>query len=113
MISTIPQIKFQVTFILLFADVLDLQTKKNPALSKFASNLFLERKKTLWEVDKMLTGHQHFLPFPQCFQKLSLSRSLNSGLCGKGLTLHHTILTYNDPKKETFLTHCGKWRKCW
>ena len=28
-------------------------------------------------------GYQRFLHFPQCFQKLSLSRSLDVGLCGK------------------------------
>ena len=28
-------------------------------------------------------GYQHFLPFPQCFQKPSFSGSL--GLCGKEL----------------------------
>ena len=29
--------------------------------------------------------YQHLLLFPQCFQKLSFSGSLKSGLCGKGL----------------------------
>ena len=32
------------------------------------------------------TGYQHFLLFPQCFQKLLLSRLLKSWLCGKELT---------------------------
>ena len=30
-------------------------------------------------------GYQHFLFFPQCFQKASFSGSLKSGLWGKGL----------------------------
>ena len=29
------------------------------------------------------------------------------------LALSHTILTFNDPWKETFWKHCGKMRKCW
>ena len=31
-------------------------------------------------------GFQHFLLFPRCFQKVSLSRSLKLGLCGKDLS---------------------------
>ena len=30
-------------------------------------------------------GYRHFLLFPQCFQKPSISGSLNLGLCGKEL----------------------------
>ena len=30
-------------------------------------------------------GNQHFLLFPQCFQKAAFSRSLKPGLCGKEL----------------------------
>ena len=30
-------------------------------------------------------GYQHFLLFPQCFQKASSSGSLKVGFCGKGL----------------------------
>ena len=33
-------------------------------------------------------GCQHFLPFPQCFQKATFSGSLKVGLCGKDLSLH-------------------------
>ena len=33
------------------------------------------------------TGYQHFLLFPQCFQRASFSGSLKSGLCGKGLNV--------------------------
>ena len=29
------------------------------------------------------------------------------------LTLCRTILTFNDPGKESFYKHCGKRRKCW
>ena len=31
-------------------------------------------------------GYQHFLLFPQCFQKSSFPGLLKSGLCGKELT---------------------------
>ena len=31
---------------------------------------------------------------------------------GGGLTLYHTIQTFNDPKEEGFGIHCGKRRKC-
>ena len=30
-------------------------------------------------------GYQHFLPFPQCFQKPSFFRSSKPGLFGEGL----------------------------
>ena len=35
-----------------------------------------------------------------------------SGLCGKELTLYHTIPTFNDPEKP-FENIVGKRRKCW
>ena len=38
---------------------------------------FLEKKEN--------AGYQHFLLFPQCFQKLSVSRSLNVRIAGKEL----------------------------
>ena len=31
----------------------------------------------------------------------------------KGLTLYHTILTFNDLKEDGFGKHCGERRKCW
>ena len=37
----------------------------------------------------------------------------NQGLFGKGLTLYHTILTFNDAEEEGFGKHCGKRRTCW
>ena len=72
-------------------------------------------------------GYQHFILFPQCFQKfLFPHRRQKSSLCGKGLmhlknvswrliwvetfcfiiqidlTLCHTIQTFNDPEIQTF-----------
>ena len=49
-------------------------------------------------------GYQHFLLFPQCFQKASFSGSLK--VYGKKLnlntlTLYHTIQTFNDPPRKT------------
>ena len=38
-------------------------------------------------------GNQHFLLFPQCFHKPSISG---------WLTLYHTITAFNDPEKEGF-----------
>ena len=32
---------------------------------------------------------------------------------GKGLTLYHTIPTFNNTIEESFGKHCGKRRKCW
>ena len=34
----------------------------------------------------------------ECFQKTHT----NKGMLWKGLTLYHTILTFNDPEKEAF-----------
>ena len=53
-------------------------------------------------------GCQHFLLFPQCFRKAS---ALESGLCGKELTLYHTNQTFHEPVRDSFLTYCGKRRK--
>ena len=33
------------------------------------------------------------------------------GFFAKGLTLYHTIPTFNDPEEETFGKHCGKRRR--
>ena len=40
-------------------------------------------------------GYQHFLLFPKCFQKASLSRSLKCGLWCKELTNYHVICKIN------------------
>ena len=39
----------------------------------------LIKKKTLWEKEKN-AGYQHFLLFPQCFQKASSLESFNLGM---------------------------------
>ena len=46
------------------------------------SNLFLDGKETLWEKEKN-GGDQHFLLFPQCFQKLSFLVSLKVIIMGQ------------------------------
>ena len=33
------------------------------------------------------SGFQHFLLFPQCLQRVSFSRALEVGLCGKGKSI--------------------------
>ena len=47
------------------------------------------------------------------FKRLVSQGRQKSSLCGKALTLYHTISTLNDPEKEAFWKHCGKRRKCW
>ena len=45
-------------------------------------------------------GYQHFLLFPQCFQKASFPGLFKAGiLTGKKLTLCHRIRTFNNRKK--------------
>ena len=51
-------------------------------------NLFQKHKFLLGWVESIAgkgenAGYQHFLLFPQCFQKPSVSGSLKLGLCGK------------------------------
>ena len=50
-------------------------------------------------------GYQHFLLFPQCFQKPFFPDLYKSGLCGKGLTaifyINRTIHTYVPPLGST------------
>ena len=46
-------------------------------------------------------GYKPFLLFAQCFFYQLLSQGCgNSGLFGKGLTLHNTIPSFNDPETE-------------
>ena len=53
------------------------------------------------------TGYQHFLLFPQCFQK-ALHVSISQDLCGKELTLFHTIVSFDAPKEGAFENILGK-----
>ena len=39
--------------------------------------------------------------------------TLMIGWLNWGLTLPHTIPTFNDPRDEVFGKHSGKRRKCW
>ena len=41
--------------------------------------------------------YRQFLLFPQCFQKTSNEGRKKQGFFGKGLTLSHTIQTFNKP----------------
>ena len=58
-------------------------------------------------------GNQHFLLFPQCFQKVSVS---GSGLCGKELTISEILFLYQTEPSPTgrggVWKHYGKRRKC-
>ena len=49
--------------------------------------------------------------FPTIFSKLFFQIAIKKlGLCGKGQTLWHAILTFNGPDKESFGKHCGNKR---
>ena len=48
-------------------------------------------------------GYQHFLLFPQCFQKASTIGSLKSGLCGKELSHYERDVKYlNEILNEVY-----------
>ena len=47
-------------------------------------------------------GYQHFLLFPQCFQKASFSGLLKSGYCDKELSSLSEDKTLNQSKFEAF-----------
>ena len=51
-------------------------------------------------------GFQHFLLFPQCFQKALYFRVVKSQNCVVYVKLHI------NPEKEDSRKHCGKRRKC-
>ena len=42
-------------------------------------------------------GYQHFLPFPQCFQKALYTGLLNVGLCGKRFIFYRTSQFWTCP----------------
>ena len=46
-------------------------------------------------------GDQHFLLFPQCFQKASFSRSLKVGLCGKELIKDNSLFLFQNSIRST------------
>ena len=62
-------------------------------LKAFADNKININKKLKFDLERIENilgkgenaGYQHFLLFPQCFQKFSFSGLLKSGLCGKEL----------------------------
>ena len=57
--------------------------------------------KTLLEKEKMLVPS--FFSFPDhVYRRLFPFGDQKLSLCGKGLTLHHTIRTYNDPEEEGY-----------
>ena len=56
-------------------------------------------------------GYQHFLLFPQCFPKPSFKLFV-SGLCGKELTLYHTMNPFDVVEEKGFIKHSGKTQKC-
>ena len=56
--------------------------------------------KTLWEKEKLLVTSK-FSFSHSVFKRLVLQTRKNQGLFGKGLTLYHTIPTFDNPEKET------------
>ena len=56
---------------------------------------------------------EHFLNEP-CSEKRGLMHLCDASRNKQViLSLYHTILTYNNPKKQDFGKHCWKRRKCW
>ena len=55
--------------------------------------------KTLWEKEKMLVTNI----FHNVFKRLFTQGHEKLGLCGKELTLYHTIQTFNNPEKRNLL----------
>ena len=52
-----------------------------------------------------------FSPFRRCFQRpslVSIAHVISELSFGKGLTLYHTVRTFDDPEKEVFWKNCGK-----
>ena len=79
------------------------------AFANDKSNVTQNLKFVLGRVENIVgkgenAGYQHFLLFLQCFQKPSFSGSLKvgNGWYTGTVTLYHTILTFNDPEKESF-----------
>ena len=68
--------------------------------------------KTPWVKEKLLVT-SNFSFSLSVFKGLASQGRQMVSLCGKGLTLYHTIPTFNDPKEESFGKHCWKRRKCW
>ena len=69
--------------------ILDWTTLKSSADDKI--NLIQKLKFLYGRLENILgkgenAGYQHFVFFPQCFQKLSIQGSLSSGSCCKNLT---------------------------
>ena len=44
--------------------------------------------------------HKQFLLFSQHFSQQYIFSVLNAALCGNGLTLYHTITSFDDPEKD-------------
>ena len=80
-------------------------------MDKWGYNNLIEHK-TLWAKEKLLVTSNFFFSY-NVFKTWMLLMRQNEYLWSKGLTLYHTILTFNDPKEEGFGKHCEKRRKCW
>ena len=69
-------------------------------------------KKTLWEKEKLLITSN--FSFSQGVFKMLVSQGRQKvSLCGNGLTLNHTIVTFGVPEENASWKHCAKKRKCW
>ena len=55
-------------------------------------------------------GYQHFLLFPQYFQKFFFLHCVKSR--HRVLTHSHTMTPFDAPEKQAFWKHCGKRRNC-
>ena len=64
-----------------------------------------------WEKEKWLVT-SNFSFSHSVFKRLVSQGRQKVSLCGNGLTLYHTIQTFNKPKGEGFSKHRGRRRKC-
>ena len=72
-------------------------------------NFLIEREENIVEREEN-TDNQYLFLFLQSLFLFPPFIKLHKWF---SLTLYHTIPTFNDPKKESFWKHCGKWTKCW
>ena len=70
-------------------------TDKNSNVAKMAKFVFDRLESIVGKGEN--AGIQHFLHFPQCFQKACFSGFLKVGSYGKGLTLYQTTKSWSIP----------------
>ena len=87
--------------------------------NKFKKETYLQKLYTIIKLDVTFlcwfhkTIWFHFIQTGSSIQILDLLKEYAvHNVTDSGLTLYHTITTFNNHKKEAFQKHCGKRRKC-